>query len=118
MMVGWKEIFVASVLVLFFGGFLSAAESERRANTLRWSTASEVENLGYDIYRSEDREGPFDRVNQDTIPGAGTSDDTNDYLFVDDTIRSDTVYYYYIESIALDGQRERFTPVFEAPIKP
>jgi len=95
-----------------------SAEPPVLVNTLRWTTASEVENLGYDVYRSESEDGPFERVNRDTIPGAGTSDDTHDYVFVDDTIFSGVAYYYYVESIALDGERERFTPVFQAPPKP
>ena len=36
-----------------------AAESngDKLSNTLRWSTASEVENFGYDLYRAQEREG-------------------------------------------------------------
>ena len=97
---------------------LFAVEPVLLANTLRWTTASEVENLGYDVYRAESEDGPFERINQDTIPGAGTSDDVQDYVFVDDTIHPGVAYYYYVESIALDGERERFTPVFQAPPKP
>lgn len=89
------------------------------ANTLRWTTASEVDNFGFDIYRSPAEEGPFDRLTAEPIPGAGTVDEPQSYVFVDDTIDPTKGYYYYIESISIDGIREKFSPVtFVKPKKP
>lgn len=97
----------------------SSAVSEEPAyrNTLRWSTASEVENLGFDIYRAEQADGPFTRINARPVAGAGTSDEPQQYSYVDDTIDPTRRYFYYIESIALDGTREKFTPTYEVPPK-
>jgi hypothetical protein len=86
-------------------------------NTLRWSTASEVDNFGFDVYRGEAADGPFVRLTAEPIPGAGTSDLPSHYLWVDDTIAPDRDYYYYVESISMAGVRERFTPVLQAPRK-
>jgi hypothetical protein len=89
------------------------------ANTLRWTTASEVDNFGFDIYRSLAEEGPFDRLTAEPIAGAGTVDEPQSYVFVDDTIDPTQGYYYYIESISIDGIREKFSPVtFVKPKKP
>jgi|GEM_PF-3314835 len=89
------------------------------ANTLRWTTASEVDNFGFDIYRSLAEEGPFDRLTAEPIPGAGTVDEPQSYVFVDDTIDPAKGYYYYIESISIDGIREKFSPVtYVKPKKP
>ncbi len=89
------------------------------ANTLRWTTASEVDNFGFDIYRSLAEEGPFDRLTAEPIPGAGTVDEPQSYVFVDETIDPTKGYYYYIESISIDGIREKFSPVtFVKPKKP
>jgi hypothetical protein len=87
----------------------SAAEPHR--NTLRWSTASELDNFGYDVYRATDPEGPFERITRDPILGAGTTDEVSRYVFVDEAIDPHMTYYYYVESISLAGVRERFTPV-------
>ncbi len=89
---------------------------ETYSNTLKWSTASEVDNFGYDVYRGDSEEGPFERLNPDPVPGAGTTDEPTYYRFVDDTIDPYKTYFYYIESISMGGVRERFTPVF--PSKP
>lgn len=87
------------------------------ANTLKWSTASEVENFGYDVYRGDKEEGPFTRINAKPIPGAGTFDEPRFYQYVDSDIDPTRYYYYYVESISLKGVREKFTPVIKAPPK-
>jgi len=92
-------------------------ESEPLHNTLKWSTASEVENFGFDIYRSTSKDGPFTRVTSEPIPGAGTIDEPQSYVWKDFSIEPGTDYYYYIESISFAGVRERFSPVIKAPAK-
>lgn len=120
----------AAVLVL--GGALAAAPAGAQgaapspapsaspkalSNTLKWSTASEVENFGYDVYRGDNKEGPFTRLNSRTISGAGTVDEPRYYTYVDETIEAGREYWYYVESIALSGVREKFTPVFKSKAK-
>lgn len=80
-------------------------------NTVRWTTASEVESFGFDIYRSASEDGPFERVTSEPIPGAGTTDEPQSYVWVDDTIEPRKSYYYYVESISMSGVRQRFTPI-------
>ena len=86
-------------------------------NTLKWTTASEVENFGFDIYRSLSEDGPFDRITAEPLPGAGTTDEPQSYVFVDENIDPTKDYYYYIESISLGGVREIFSPVIRSPAK-
>ncbi len=101
-----------------------AAEAESTEepynNTIKWSTASELDNFGFDVFRGDSAEGPFERINPDTIEGAGTSDEPSRYQYVDDTIDPYKTYYYYVESISMNSVRERFTPVGKAgpKIKP
>jgi len=87
------------------------------ANTLSWTTASEVDNFGFDIYRATAEDGPFTRINADPVPGAGTTDTMREYEFADDTIDPCQEYFYYVESISLGGVRERFTPIVGVPAK-
>ena len=84
------------------------------SNRITWSTASEVENFGYDVYRSDTETGPFVRLTPQPIAGAGTTDEEQFYEFVDDQIREGVSYYYYVESVSLSGIREKFTPVFRS----
>lgn len=86
-------------------------------NTIRWATASEVDNFGYDVYRADREEGPFERLTPKPVAGAGTTDEPQRYAYPDKTIAEGKAYYYYVESISLDGIRERFTPIFKSKPK-
>jgi hypothetical protein len=92
-----------------------AADDDVLANILKWSTASEVDIFGFDIYRSVDEDGEFERINDDPIPGAGTTDEPQYYVFIDDSIEPDQGYYYYIESVTVDEVREQFSPIVYVP---
>lgn len=94
------------------------AVSRELSNAITWSTASESDNFGYDVYRSENRDGPFVRITPQPLVGAGTTDLPHDYRFVDREIEPGKAYFYYVESISLGGRRERFTPLMKAPPKP
>jgi hypothetical protein len=95
----------------------AVAKEDRLANTPRWTTASEVDNFGYDVFRGDKEEGPFTKLNADPILGAGTTDETKNYSYRDDTIDPCREYWYYVESIDTKGMREKFTPVFKAGAK-
>jgi hypothetical protein len=88
-----------------------------RPNVIRWSTASEHDSFGYDIYRGNSEDGPFSVINRELIPGAGTTDMPNRYEYIDDTVEPDITYWYYIESISLTGERKRITPVYPSKRK-
>lgn len=91
---------------------------QRVVNTPHWTTASEEENFGYDVFRSSVGEkGPFVKLTKTPILGNGTTDETHEYKYPDDTIDPCKDYWYYVESIGTNGTREKFTPVFRAPAK-
>lgn len=81
------------------------------SNRIKWKTASEQDNFGYDVYRGESREGPFEQINPEVIEGAGTTDEPTAYQYVDTTVDPYKTYYYYVESISMQGDRKRFTPI-------
>jgi hypothetical protein len=88
--------------------------AETYSNRVRWKTASELNNFGYDVYRGESPDGPFERLNPEVIVGAGTTDEPTAYEFVDRTVDPHKTYYYYVESVSMNGVRERFTPIGKA----
>lgn len=96
------------------------AEGLRAAqpNMIRWGTASEHGNFGYNVYRGRSENGPFTRVNDEPVPGAGTTDIPQRYEYPDESILADTVYWYYVESISLNGDRRRITPIYKSTPKP
>ena len=93
------------------------APEARLKNTPKWTTASERENFGFDVWRGTSEKGKFVKLTKDPILGAGTSDEPHQYQFVDDSIDPCKEYWYYVESISNQGKREKFTPTFKAPAK-
>ncbi len=79
--------------------------------TLSWTTESEINNLGFNIYRSTGMEGEFDKINQKLIDGAGTSSSSNTYTFVDNRTEAQTTYFYKLEDIDVDGKSRFHGPV-------
>ena len=73
---------------------------------VRWTTESELDNAGFNIYRSETRNGEFKQVNAQLIQGAGTTGERNVYKWVDTTAKPDVVYYYQIEDVSFSGERQ------------
>jgi len=90
---------------------------QRVANTARWTTASEQNNFGFEVFRSDSEKGEFTKLTRETILGAGTSDETHKYEYRDDTIDPCKEYWYYVEGITTGGAHEKFTPTFRAPPK-
>ena len=95
----------------------AVAADQRLANTARWTTASEQDNFGFDVFRGDSENGEFAKLTAQPILGAGTSDETHKYEFRDDTIDPCRDYWYYVESIDTKGKHDRFTPTFHAPAK-
>lgn len=111
------------ILISFFAlsvaGCVAVPESRpaELANAVTWSTASESENFGFDVYRAQEQGGDYVRITNQPLAGGGTTDLPRGYRFVDDDIEPGQEYFYYVESISLSGERKRFTPVMRAPPK-
>jgi len=73
---------------------------------LKWTTASEVNNLGFNVFRSMNDENNFVQINDNLIEGAINSSSTNSYEFTDTEIISSLTYYYRLEDISLNGEKE------------
>lgn len=79
--------------------------------TLKWSTASEVDNYGFFVLRGDKEDGPFQQRNTKAIPGGGNSDTPRQYAWEDHDVVLGRTYYYYLESISVQGVREKFSPI-------
>jgi hypothetical protein len=79
--------------------------------TLKWSTASEVDNYGFFVLRGDKEDGPFQQRNSKAIPGGGNSDTPRQYVWEDHDVVAGKTYYYYLESISVQGVREKFSPI-------
>ena len=74
-----------------------------------WETQSELNNAGFYIKRAEHKTAQFVPVNPTMIPGAGTTSEKQSYTYTDTTAKPNIVYYYQIEDVSLDGNRQTLT---------
>ena len=92
---------------------LSHFRPERQKDTgavvITWSTQSELNNAGFFIKRSQQKDGEFKVINATMVPGAGTTSEKQFYTYTDTTAQPNVVYYYQIEDVSLDGQRQTLT---------
>lgn len=83
---------------------------------LTWETASELNNLGFHLYRSQTREGPFDRMTETPIPGLGSSASGAKYRYVDSAVVNGGTYFYKLEDIESTGRTKLHGPVSATPV--
>ena len=76
---------------------------------ITWDTQSELNNAGFFIKRSEEKNGKFVVVNPTMIAGAGTTAEKQSYTYTDTSAKPNVVYYYQIEDVSLDGNRQTLT---------
>src|SRR6266540_2187703 len=82
---------------------------------LRWETGSELNNLGFSLYRSLSAEGPYERITSTVIPGLGSSPAGASYSYVDGGLANGTTYFYKLEDIETTGKTRLHGPVSAVP---
>ena len=90
-------------------GFNAARDRVTGAVVITWSTQSELNNAGFFIKRSQQTNGKFVIVNPIMISGAGTTAEKQSYTYTDATADPNVIYYYQIEDVSLDGNRQTLT---------
>jgi hypothetical protein len=75
--------------------------------SLRWATASEVDNLGFIIRRSEIKDGPFNTIasykTDESLRGAGNSSQLHHYTYDDLAVFSGSTYWYQLFDVDVNG---------------
>ncbi len=82
-----------------------SAKSVSDEVVISWTTESELDNAGFNIFRSTSRTQNFQRINVRLIEGAGTTGERTQYQFIDKTVKPDVVYYYRLEDVDFSGTR-------------
>ena len=81
-----------------FSGTVIGAASVR----LHWTTASELNNFGFEIQRSVAQAGPWNTVANGFIRGHGTTTVPQEYTFTD-VDAGDGIVFYRLKQVDLDG---------------
>lgn len=96
----------------------SASASDGQVK-MRWSTASEVNNLGFEIWRSDELNGEYTMkasyINDPALQGQFTSSTQADYAWNDRFVINGNSYYYKLADIDVNGVRRLHGPLMAMP---
>ena len=82
---------------------------------LEWSTESEIDNAGFNIYRAESEGGEYVKINKQLIAAKGSASQGALYEFVETNVKNRKTYYYKLEDIDLNGTSTMHGPVSATP---
>ena len=95
--------------------FTAMADDEKAI--LYWITESEVDNLGFNIYRSQNQSSEYHKINITIIPGAGSSSAHHPYEYTDYGLINGVTYWYKLEDINTSGNSSFHGPVSATPFQ-
>lgn len=87
--------------------------SDSGAILVEWTTKSEINTAGFNLYRSETAHGEYDRINDGIIPASGDPLRGGSYQFEDVGVVPAATYYYQLEDLGHDGTATRHGPIHE-----
>jgi len=79
---------------------------------VEWSTETEMNTAGFDLYRGTSQDGPFDvKVNDQLIPASPDPLTGGEYSFIDRTAQSGVTYYYQLQEVETTGAVNTHGPI-------
>ena len=82
---------------------------------LEWRTESELDNLGFHLYRALSDAGPWTRLTSSLIPGLGSSAVGQAYSYRDTGLSNGTRYFYRLEDVDASSKVTSHGPVSAVP---
>lgn len=86
-----------------------------RSVTLMWSTKSEVDNAGFNVYRTEKGDSEKVKITPSLIPAKGSPTSGSDYLFTDNGVKNGIKYSYTLEDVDIYGVSTEHGPAKATP---
>lgn len=81
------------------------ANTENNSIIVKWRTETEVNNIGFSIYRSEKKDSNYIKIS--FVSGAGNTGMPTDYEFLDTKVEPGKTYFYYLEDIDITGKKNK-----------
>jgi hypothetical protein len=97
---------------------LFEAKSKDAQVELNWETATETNNMGFKILRSNDEKEGYLEITNDIIKGKGNSESAHSYSYQDKDVEVGKTYYYKLMDIDYSGRQTYHGPVSIAVAAP
>lgn len=108
--VGWVACGLLALAALALGYRAVNAPTEATV-IVEWTTASELDTAGFNLYRSGSSDGPFTRINDHLIPASPDPLIGGSYVFTDTDVVAGHTYYYQLEDVEVGGTTARHGPI-------
>jgi len=99
------------LLIMASLGYLVWTSSRQASVLVEWSTATEMDTAGFNLYRSDNPDGPFVKINPSVIPASSNPLTGSAYSYQDKGVLPGRTYYYELEEIDARGSLSRFGPI-------
>jgi hypothetical protein len=106
---GECEEYTAIVLSRFTAG------AGFRKVILTWTTETEIDNVGFNLYRAEAADGVYKRINSAVIAANGSATQGAAYSYTDSGLQNGKTYYYKLEDLDLNGAATMHGPMRATP---
>ena len=87
---------------------------------LQWVTESETGNLGFEVWRAAQREGPYTLLssyrNNPALQGRFNSSERTNYQFTDRAVANGLTYWYRLVDVDVNGTRTLHGPISATPM--
>jgi hypothetical protein len=88
------------------------AKLEKGVVLLNWSTESELGSMGFNVFRADESNGLYKKVNTQIIHSAGNSTTRREYQYRDERLNEGNKNYYYkLEDVDINGSSRMHGPV-------
>lgn len=107
-------VVIVSLGLVAAWSFLTACQSgisDSPVVLVEWTTESEIDTAGFNVYRSESSDGPYVKVNAALIPGSSDPLLGSKYVYTDTNVVAGHTYYYKLEDVELDGTTTLHGPI-------
>jgi hypothetical protein len=107
-----KKVLILSLLTfLVIAGLLAFTSWQGSQLTVLWATESELDIIGFNLYRAESADGDYVKVNDSLIPPAADPFIGGEHRYVDGNVTWGVTYYYKLETIDRYGNTKLTEPI-------
>ncbi len=103
-------IIVCLVMALFFA-YQGLKNNQVVTIEVEWSTASEMDTAGFNLYRSLTIDGTYEKINDNLIPASPDPLTGGSYSYIDHEVQPGMMYFYELEDVELNGSSNRSAPI-------
>ena len=92
--------------------------SQRKLIAITWITLGEIDNAGFNLWRSEAKDGEYIKVNPGIIEAKGGATLDAEYSYADTAVKPGITYYYKLEDIDTKGVSTFHGPISACVLVP